>query len=59
MRFLCLHGMGTSGRIFEAQMAQIQASLPGNHEFVFIDGEVESDPLAGSYWLASFADIPY
>lgn len=47
MRFLCLHGMGTSGRIFQAQMSQIAAALSGQHEFMYIDGCFETDPLAG------------
>lgn len=47
MRFLCLHGMGTSGRIFEAQMSQIAAAFSGQHEFCYIDGSVETEALAG------------
>ena len=47
MRFLCLHGMGTSGRIFQAQLSPVTAMLGGEHEFVYIDGEVESEALVG------------
>jgi len=47
MRFLCIHGMGTSAGIFESQIAQVRANLPGQHEFVFVDGIVESRPIEG------------
>ncbi|KAI0021608.1 hypothetical protein F4780DRAFT_778394 [Xylariomycetidae sp. FL0641] len=37
MRFLCLHGMGTSGAIFKVQTS-FRARLPaGRHSFTFID----------------------
>jgi len=47
MRFLCLHGMGTSSRIFEAQISRIMDQLDGHHDFVFLQGEVETDPAPG------------
>ena len=47
MKFLCLHGMGTSAQIFEAQISQVVGQLVGRHEFVYIDGEIESGPIAG------------
>ncbi|KAI0483294.1 hypothetical protein GGR56DRAFT_235015 [Xylariaceae sp. FL0804] len=38
MRFLCLHGMGTSGAIFKAQTSAFRAKLPaGAHSFDFVD----------------------
>jgi len=40
MKILCLHGYGTSGDIFEQQLAGISAALGTNHEWVFLDGEV-------------------
>ena len=40
MRFLCLHGMGTNSRIFEAQTAAIRYLLGSEHTFEFIDGAV-------------------
>lgn len=46
MRFLCLHGMGTSSRILESQIAGICAQLEG-HDFVFADGEVKCDAADG------------
>lgn len=49
MRFLCLHGMGGSSKILEFQLASIRANLPGRHEFVFLDGCVEGDPVYGEY----------
>lgn len=51
MKFLCLHGMGTNAQIFEAQLAQIRNQLVGQHEFVFLQGEVETDPAPGSISL--------
>ncbi|KAJ5260473.1 hypothetical protein N7478_012078 [Penicillium angulare] len=39
MRFLCLHGMGTSSDIFSSQLGVIIADLERlGHEFVFVDG---------------------
>jgi hypothetical protein len=48
MRFLCLHGMGTNGQIFEAQLSSIRNQLVGQHEFVFPDGEFECEPAPGN-----------
>ena len=47
MRFLCLHGMGTNSRIFEAQTAAIRYLLGSEHTFEFIDGAVPT-PMAPS-----------
>ncbi|KAK4149588.1 serine hydrolase FSH [Chaetomidium leptoderma] len=44
MRFLCLHGMGTNSAIYEAQLSPIRAHLGPEHEFVFVDGILESEP---------------
>lgn len=49
MRFLCLHGTGTSSRIFEAQVSRITDQLEGHHDFVFLQGEVETDPAPGIF----------
>ncbi len=57
MRFLCLHGMGTNHQIFEAQLAQVSNQLVGQHEFVFVNGEVDCEPAPGtgpSYLEASW-----
>jgi hypothetical protein len=40
MRFLCLHGYGTSSEIFEQQFASIAKELGEQHEYVYLDGEV-------------------
>ena len=61
MRFLCLHGMGTNAQIFEAQLAQIRSQLVGQHEFVFVDGEVECEPAPGkfcTYSPSTLIDLP-
>ena len=61
MRFLCLHGMGTNAQIFEAQLAQIRSQLVGQHEFVFVDGEVECEPAPGkfcTYSPSTWIDLP-
>ncbi|KAE8351364.1 serine hydrolase FSH [Aspergillus coremiiformis] len=45
MRFLCLHGAGTSGEIFELQSGGITQSLEAKgHRFTFINGRLESEP---------------
>ena len=40
MHFLCLHGRGTNGRIFEAQTAAIRQAVGSGHTYEFIDGGV-------------------
>lgn len=57
MRFLCLHGMGTSANIFESQLAAVRASIPGQHEFFFLDGQVEGEPLYGTYARANTGSL--
>ncbi|KAM3072026.1 hypothetical protein ACMFMF_007420 [Clarireedia jacksonii] len=46
MRFLCLHGMGTSAKIFEMQTAAIRYELGDHHSYDFVEGNVpcEVDP---------------
>ncbi|KAL6878976.1 serine hydrolase FSH [Trichoderma novae-zelandiae] len=51
MRFLCLHGRGTSAQIFELQTARLREQL-SDHEFVFIDGVVETEPSEGAEAVA-------
>ncbi|PYH90745.1 hypothetical protein BO71DRAFT_486851 [Aspergillus ellipticus CBS 707.79] len=47
MRFLCLHGSGTSAELFDLQAGGItQALEEEGHEFVFIDGKIEAEPTA-------------
>ncbi|KAL9594714.1 MAG: hypothetical protein Q9219_006878 [cf. Caloplaca sp. 3 TL-2023] len=47
MRFLALHGMGTSSEILEAQIGPLFAKLPGPHEVVYLAGERECAPAPG------------
>ncbi|KAL4898763.1 serine hydrolase FSH [Aspergillus ambiguus] len=45
MRFLCLHGAGTSAEIFEIQSGGITQALEDDgHEFVYVDGRVDAEP---------------
>ncbi|PYH45330.1 putative DUF341 family oxidoreductase [Aspergillus saccharolyticus JOP 1030-1] len=44
MRFLCLHGAGTSGEIFEIQAGGITYALEKKgHTFTFVNGRIESE----------------
>lgn len=56
MRFLCLHGKGTSAAIFKSQTAAIRPRLPSTYTFDFIDAPFPSDPAAG---IATFYPPPY
>ncbi|KAI9871849.1 MAG: hypothetical protein M1830_002377 [Pleopsidium flavum] len=48
MRFLCLHGMGTSGAIFSIQTSAFRSKLdPEKYVFDFVDAPFESAPSAG------------
>ncbi|KAH8817120.1 DUF341 domain protein [Xylogone sp. PMI_703] len=51
MRILCLHGMGTNAKIFEAQTnalrASISAELNMECDFVFVDAEIATEPRNG------------
>ncbi|KAI1187547.1 serine hydrolase FSH [Nemania serpens] len=48
MRFLCLHGRGTTAQIFEMQTASIRHALGRDHQFVFANGNVPTEPDAGA-----------
>ncbi|KAI1105774.1 serine hydrolase FSH [Jackrogersella minutella] len=52
MRWLCLHGRGTSAQIFEMQTARIREALGRDHEFVFVNGTVPTDPDVGAEAIA-------
>ncbi|KAM5436780.1 hypothetical protein McanMca71_001894 [Microsporum canis] len=43
MRILCLHGVGSSGAVLEAQMANLQRELDPSFELVFVDGPFECE----------------
>lgn len=48
MRFLCLHGMGTSGSIFATQTTAFRSQLdPQKYTFDFVDGPHPSGPAWG------------
>ncbi|KAM3435127.1 hypothetical protein NHJ13734_005697 [Beauveria thailandica] len=42
MRFICLHGVGSSGSICESQFVPLMKAADASYEFVFIDGPMES-----------------
>ncbi|KAI1173241.1 serine hydrolase FSH [Nemania sp. FL0916] len=48
MRFLCLHGRGTTAKIFEMQTARIRQALGRDHQYVFANGNVPTQPDAGA-----------
>ncbi|KAI1372417.1 serine hydrolase FSH [Hypoxylon crocopeplum] len=48
MRWLCLHGRGTSAQIFEMQTARVREALGRDHEFVFVNGTVPTEPAVGA-----------
>ncbi|KAL8851897.1 MAG: hypothetical protein Q9221_003220 [Calogaya cf. arnoldii] len=47
MRFLCLHGKGTSAAIFKSQTTTFRAKLDPSFTFDFVDGFLPSSPAAG------------
>ncbi|KAG0644949.1 hydrolase, partial [Hyphodiscus hymeniophilus] len=47
MRFLCLHGMGTSGAIFSSQTAAFRSKLNDRFIFDFVDAPHNSPPAWG------------
>ena len=58
MRWLCLHGMGTNSRIFEAQTAAIRYAMGQEHSFEFVDGAAPakmapSKPSPGLHFYAA------
>ncbi|CDM31864.1 Serine hydrolase FSH [Penicillium roqueforti FM164] len=70
MKWLCIHGTGSSATIFQDQLAAVTAHLPpSKHAFHFIDGPFTSKPAAGldlrypdgpyyTWWLkATVSDI--
>ena len=57
MRILAIHGMGTNGAIFEAQLSRICATLEDHgHELVFVDGQIDCAGAQGT--LASPSSRP-
>ncbi|KAL8922363.1 MAG: hypothetical protein Q9208_005216 [Pyrenodesmia sp. 3 TL-2023] len=47
MRFLCLHGKGTSAAIFKSQTTSFRDRLSDDFTFDFVDGFLSSDPAPG------------
>ncbi|KAH8431554.1 uncharacterized protein LDX57_009216 [Aspergillus melleus] len=57
MRFLCLHGAGTSGEIFEIQSGGLSHPLSDKgHQFEYVDGRVQA-PVEPE--LAGICDGPF
>ncbi|KAI0448682.1 DUF341 domain-containing protein [Xylaria acuta] len=56
MKILCLHGVGSSGAILEAQMANLRRELDPSFELIFIDGpfEYERGPGIPEYQTGPF-----
>ncbi|KAH6721042.1 serine hydrolase-domain-containing protein [Leptodontidium sp. MPI-SDFR-AT-0119] len=54
MKILCLHGILSSGALFEFQTGAFRKLLGEDHEYIFIDGEIEvkdqSDSAAQFRW---------
>lgn len=55
MHFLCLHGMGTNSRIFEAQTAAIRYTLGSQHTFKFLDGAVPAQMAASMSYCPPYS----
>ncbi|KAH5502667.1 hypothetical protein HBI38_184030 [Parastagonospora nodorum] len=51
MRILCLHGAGSSGAIFEVQIANLQHQLDPSIELVFTDGPFECERGPGAHLI--------
>ena len=47
MHFLCLHGIGTNNKIFEAQTAALRFELGDEHTYDFVEGTVPCKPASG------------
>jgi len=47
MKFLCLHGKGTSAEILEVQTEGFRNLLPGHFDYEFVEGENEVPPAPG------------
>ncbi|KAK2606933.1 hypothetical protein N8I77_005652 [Diaporthe amygdali] len=47
MRFLCLHGIGTSIEIMEAQLSSLRLRLGDTHEYDFVEGPFIWPPARG------------
>jgi len=47
MKFLCLHGKGTSAEIFEMQTEGFRNLLPAHFDYEFVEGENEVPPAPG------------
>ncbi|KAI1127895.1 hypothetical protein F5Y10DRAFT_188152 [Nemania abortiva] len=45
MRFICFHGRGSNGRLFEKQTERIRQAIGSEHTYVFATGSVPDEPL--------------
>ncbi|ORX93615.1 serine hydrolase FSH [Clohesyomyces aquaticus] len=58
MRFICLHGKGTSSQILQMQTAALRHELGEGHVFEFVGGTVQC-PMAPEIAHISNPDIPH
>ncbi|KAK8850861.1 DUF341 domain protein [Apiospora arundinis] len=56
MKFLCLHGNGTSSYVLMVQTAPLRNELEDGHEFEFVEGTVEVPMFPGVESLAGTED---
>ena len=47
MRFLCLHGQGTSAAVFRSQTAPFRSRLPSDYTFDFVNAPFPCKPYPG------------
>ena len=58
MKILCLRGNGMSGAFFEMQTLAFRKLLGDEHEYVFLDGQLESDCVLGMPFFARYRVYP-
>ncbi|KAL2140166.1 hypothetical protein VTI28DRAFT_4182 [Corynascus sepedonium] len=56
MRILCLHGVGSSGKILESQLHSFTLAVDHSYEFVFVDGPFSCERGPG---IPAFLDGPF
>lgn len=56
MHFLCLHGIGTNNKIFEAQTAALRFELGEEHTYDFVEGSLPCEAASGLERFVPTAD---
>ncbi|KAK4160401.1 DUF341 domain protein [Cladorrhinum sp. PSN259] len=56
MRFICLHGIGSSARILESQLQPFMREADPSYEFIFVDGPFRCERGPG---VPAFLDGPF